>query len=228
MPAQTVLESRDRLEVEMVDPLFAKYGKTAKTGDVLFAAGEKGQEMYVIRSGSVRIAVQSRGIDKTLAVLGPGEFVGEMSILTDQPRSATATVQEDAELLVVGVRVLEEMIVHNTEIALRLIKRLAKRLETADSLIKVLIHRDAKERVFENLKRIVALHNPADGAEVTVAADVNAMAEQVGLEVTEVYDIISRMIKAGALIESDGAWIIREPARLDEFLIYLKKKDQFR
>lgn len=212
----------------MSDTLSTRYGRKVVEGEKLFAAGDPGDEMFVIRSGAVRVFVEAAGTEKTLAILGPGEFVGEMSVLNSQPRTANAVMHEAGELLVIQGRVLEEMIVHNTEIALRLIKRLAKRLETADSLIKVLIHRDSKERVIENFKRIAALHNPANGAEVTVAADVNAVAEQVGLDVTEVYDVISRMIKTGALVESEGAWVIREPSRLDEFLVYLKKKDQFR
>jgi CRP-like cAMP-binding protein len=213
----------------MSDPLFAKYGKTARAGEVLFTAGEKGQEMYVVRSGSVRIAVSSRGVEKTLAVLGPGEFVGEMSILTDQPRSATATVQEDAELLVVGVRVLEEMIVHNTEIALRLIRKLARRLESADALIRVLLHRDPKERVIDNLKRMAQLHaGPGATGEVRIEADHAAFAEQVGLEQAEVEDVMGRLVAAGFVRLEHGAWIIGRIDDIDDFLGFLRLKEQYR
>ena len=111
----------------MRDPLFNKYGRSASAQEVLFNEGDKGSDMYVVRSGSVRVFIKSGGKEKTLAILGPGEFVGEMSLLTGQPRTATAIVLEDAELLVVGARVLEEMIVQNTEIALRLIRKLARR-----------------------------------------------------------------------------------------------------
>ncbi|MCK9459332.1 MAG: Crp/Fnr family transcriptional regulator [Proteobacteria bacterium] len=211
----------------MSDPLFAKYGKNAKAGEVLFTTGEKGAEMFVVRSGSVRIAVESRGVEKTLAILGPGEFVGEMSILTDQPRSATATVQEDAELLVVGVRVLEEMIVHNTEIALRLIRKLARRLESADALIRVLLYRDAKERVIENLKRLVRIHDNREGA-VRFRTDFNEMAEQVGLEPAEVEDIMLRLVNAGFVALEDGTWVISKVEDIDDFLQFLKLKDQYK
>ena len=210
----------------MSDPLFAKYGKTAKAGEVLFTAGEKGQEMYVIRSGAIRITVHSRGIDKTLSVLGPGEFVGEMSILTDQPRSATATVIEDADLLVVGVRVLEEMIVHNTEIALRLVRKLARRLESADALIRVLLHRDPRERVIENLKRLAGLHG--DGGEVRIAVDYTAFSEQVGLEQAEVEDVMGRLVAAGFVRLDEGSWVIGKVDDIDDFLGFLKLKEQYR
>jgi CRP-like cAMP-binding protein len=213
----------------MGDPLFAKYGKTAKAGEVLFKAGEKGREMYVIRSGTVRIVVHSRGVEKTLAVLGPGEFVGEMSILTDQPRSATATIQEDAELLVVGVRVLEEMIVHNTEIALRLIRKLARRLESADALIRVLLHRDPRERVIDNLKRMAELHaGSGPDSDVRIEADCVAFAEQVGLDQAEVDDVMSRLVAAGFVRLEDESWVIGKVDDIDDFLGFLRLKEQYR
>jgi CRP/FNR family cyclic AMP-dependent transcriptional regulator len=212
----------------MGDPLFAKYGRTAKAGEVLFSAGENGTEMFVIRSGAVRIIVESRGVEKTLAVLGAGEFVGEMSILTDQPRSANAVVDEDAELLVVGVRVLEEMIVHNTEIALRLIRKLARRLESADSLIRVLLYRGSAERVIENLKRLATIHKPEDGEPLRFRADYDAMAEQVGLKEEEVKEIMLKLTGAGFIQLEGNDWVISKIEDIDDFLSFLKMKEQYK
>jgi CRP/FNR family cyclic AMP-dependent transcriptional regulator len=211
----------------MDDPLFVKYGKKAHAGEVLFKEGDKGADMFVVRSGSVRVFIRSSGLEKTLAILGPGEFVGEMSLLTGQPRSATAVVQEDADLLVVSGKVLEEMIVHNTEIALRLIRKLARRLEATDSLVQVLLHKDPKQRVIENLKRLATLHGWTPGNKVVLQADCKAVAEQVGLEFEEVQDVISRLVRAGAMTEDKGSWTIDNPERLGEFLKFLKTKSQF-
>ncbi len=212
----------------MGDPLFAKYGRIAKAGEVLFNAGEKGTEMFVVRSGAVRIIVESRGVEKTLAVLGAGEFVGEMSILTDQPRSANAVVDEDAELLVVGVRVLEEMIVHNTEIALRLIRKLARRLESADSLIQVLLYRGSAERVIENLKRLAKIHQSEDGEPLRFKADYDAMAEQVGLKEEEVREIMLKLTGAGFIQLDGNDWVISKIEDIDDFLSFLKMKEQYK
>lgn len=212
----------------MGDPLFAKYGKSMKAGDLLFEQGEIGHEMFVVRSGFVKISLKSQGsIEKTLAILGPGEFVGEMSILNDQPRSATATIYQDAELLVVGVRVLEEMIVHNTEIALRLIRKLGKRLESADSLIRVLLHTDPNERVIENLKRLAKMHNAKDGKPAVIQASFEAMAEQVGVEQSIVEDIMLKLIGAG-FIQLDGSnWLISKTEDIDDFVNFLKMKAKY-
>ncbi len=211
----------------MGDPLFAKYGKKADAGEILFREGEEGMEMFVVRSGTIRVFVETNEVEKTLAILGPGEFVGEMSLLTGQPRSATAIVEEDAQMVVVGGRVLEEMIVSNTEIALRLIRKLAKRLEATDSLVHVLLHREPEPRVIENLKRLASIHGWTEGNDVTIQADCEAMAEQVGLELSEVQDIISRLVNAGALVEESGSWVIKNPERIGEFLKFLQMKKQY-
>lgn len=213
----------------MADNLFKKYGISLKADDVLFNTGDPGNEMYVIRSGAVRVVIRSKaGIDKTLAVLGPGEFVGEMSVLTSQARSATAIIEEDAELLVVGVKVLEEMIVHNTEIALRLVRKLASRLVAADSLIQVLLHRNANERVIENLKRLARLHASGDGTSARFRADFEGMAEQVGISLEEAEGVMMKLIGAGFVSQEGGDWIISNIDDIDEFLNFLRLKEQYR
>ena len=74
------------------DQLFARFGKVCAAGTVLFREGETGTTMYVLQAGRVRITKSIKGEDKMLAILGPGEFFGEMAILNDKPRTATATV----------------------------------------------------------------------------------------------------------------------------------------
>src|SRR6516225_11769436 len=104
------------------DQLFDRFGKGFPAGTPLFKDGEPGKEMYVIQSGKVRISKKVRDTEKVLAVLGPGEFFGEMSILNDKPRSANATVEEEAKLLVIDPKTFEAMIRGNAEIAIRMIK----------------------------------------------------------------------------------------------------------
>ena len=213
----------------MKDDLFLKYGKTIKKDEILFNAGEQGTLMYVVKSGSIKITIKtSSGIDKTLAILGEGEFIGEMSLLTGQPRSATAIAIEDCKLIAVKASVLEEMIVHNTEIALRLIRKLASRLIGADSLIKVLLHRDAKERIIENLKRLAHIHKTEDGKDVRFKADFDEMAEQVGLSRQETENIMLKLSGAGFVIQDGGEWVISNIDDINEFLNFLRLKEQYR
>ena len=116
-------------------------------GTVLFREGEPGKEMYVVQQGRVTISKKVGDVEKILASLGPGEFFGEMSILNNKPRSATATCAEDSKLLVIDAKTFEAMIRGNAEIAIRMIKKLADRLAEANEQIENLLFADASSRV---------------------------------------------------------------------------------
>src|SRR5579871_605647 len=137
----------------MSDPLFTRFGREFRAGEVLFREGERGEEMYVIQSGVVQILKKVGEEERPLATLGRGEFIGEMAILNGKPRSATAVVLENARCLVIDAGTLEQMITHNAEIAVRLVKKLARRLDAADELIQILLHPDPNARVLHGLKR---------------------------------------------------------------------------
>src|SRR2546421_11661365 len=133
------------------DALFQRFGKEFKRGDVLFHEGEAGKEMYVIQTGKVNITKKVRDTEKILATLGAGEFLGEMAILNNKPRSAGAVMAEDGKLLVIDPKTFEAMIRGNVEIAVRLIKKLSDRLQEADEQIEHLLLRDPNSRVVHHL-----------------------------------------------------------------------------
>src|SRR5688500_8593387 len=124
------------------EQLFNRFGKEIPRGTVLFREGDPGKEMYVVQSGKVAISKKVRDVEKILATLGPGEFFGEMAIISNKPRNATATVADDARLLVIDPKTFESMIRGNSEIAVRMIKKLADRLSEADTQIENLLMSD--------------------------------------------------------------------------------------
>jgi CRP/FNR family transcriptional regulator, cyclic AMP receptor protein len=99
------------------DPLYQRFGREFPVGHVLFREGDSGKEMFVIQAGKVRISKQVRDVEKTLVSLGAGEFFGEMSILNNKPRSATATIEEPSKLIVIDPKTFEAMVRGNAEIA---------------------------------------------------------------------------------------------------------------
>src|SRR5215211_6980927 len=87
-------------------------------GSVLFRKGEQGGAMYLIEGGRVRIHIKDAdGHDVTLAELAAGDFFGEMSILDGKPRSATATVAEDARLVVLSREHFNTFLRDNPDVA---------------------------------------------------------------------------------------------------------------
>jgi CRP/FNR family cyclic AMP-dependent transcriptional regulator len=164
------------------EALFQKLGKTFPPGTVLFKEGESGREMFVIQSGKVKISKVVRGEEQVLASLGPGEFFGEMAILNNKPRSATATVIEDCKMLVIDPKTYELMLKNNIEIAVRMIKKLAQRLQEADDQIESLLYKDANSRVVHTLTRAADASGKQTDGGIKVAMSAEDIASRTGME----------------------------------------------
>ena len=107
---------------------FAKFLTHFNKGHVLFSEGDDGEEMYIIQSGRVAIKKRVKDGDTVLATLEKGDFFGEMAILERLPRSATAEVTEEGDLIVISGDTFGDMIKANPEIAVRMLRKYSIRL----------------------------------------------------------------------------------------------------
>jgi CRP/FNR family transcriptional regulator, cyclic AMP receptor protein len=183
--------------------------------------------MYVIQSGLVQILKHVGGQDRPLATLGKGEFVGEMAILNGRPRTATALVLERARCLVIDAATLEQMVTTNAEIALRLVKKVARRLDSADEMIQILLDPDPRARVLRALKRHAensAGGASAGGSTVTpIRASLDDLAGEVGVDKAQVRDVLSRLRRLRVASEDDaGNIVLTDLPRLLEFMEFLE------
>jgi CRP/FNR family transcriptional regulator, cyclic AMP receptor protein len=209
------------------EALFQRLGKTFPPGTVLFKEGESGREMFVIQSGRIRISKQVRGEEQVLATLGAGEFFGEMAILNNKPRSASATVVEESKCLVIDPKTYELMLKNNVEIAVRMIKKLAARLQEADDQIESLLYKDANSRVVHTLTRAAdTMGKPVEGG-VKITTTPDDLASRTGLEPEQAREIMSRLEKAKLLTVLPDGVVIADPNRLRKYLEYLSMKEQF-
>jgi CRP/FNR family transcriptional regulator, cyclic AMP receptor protein len=206
------------------EPLSQRFSKEIPRGTVLFREGDPGEEMYVVQSGRVEITKRAGGVEKLLATLGQGEFFGEMSILNQKPRSATATAVEDARLLVIDPRTFDAMLRANAEIALRMIKKLADRLQEADEQIENLLHRDAAVRVVHWLAQ--QAERAGQGAAVTLPLGPADLPSRVGVEPRAAAEVLARLEKARLARPTAAGIAVAEPAKLRHFLEFLRMKAQ--
>jgi CRP-like cAMP-binding protein len=120
---------------------FAKFLTHFPTGHVLFKEGDEGEEMYIIQTGRVAIKKRVKDGDALLATLEKGDFFGEMAILERLPRSATAELVEDGDLIVISGETFGDMIKANPEIAVRMLRKYSIRLRDADRQIEQILAR---------------------------------------------------------------------------------------
>ena len=118
--------------------------ETPPAGATLFREGEDANAMFVVISGEVEVLKKSkRAVEARVAVLGPGDWFGEMSIVDIQPRSATVRALAPSRLLKVTSADLDALYRHDLRsyaiIILNLARELSRRLRVADGILADLI-----------------------------------------------------------------------------------------
>lgn len=195
-----------------------RFGIRLSGGVTVFRQGDPGGSVYVIRAGRVRVLKESNGRQRVVTTLGPGDFFGEMAVVTGRPRSATVEVLEDVELLKVPSGKLQEMILDAGEVAIRLIQHLAVRLDHANRFIDVLLEDDLTARV------ILELQDALQNADGSAAPDVTEddLSLRLGLDKNEVRSALRRLVRVGILEVSGGFVLVKDRARMDEFLDFIR------
>jgi CRP-like cAMP-binding protein len=224
----------------VTDSLLDRFARDYEAGTVLFREGEPGDFMYVIQSGEVEIRRTIGDVERVLAVLPAGEFFGEMALINQVPRSATAVVRRPSRLLVIEARTFEAMIRGKTEIAVRMIKTLAARLSRANQQIEILLLPNANHRVVQCLRRLAeeqleaagqAAH--AEGSAIYIPVQLEDIAGRVALAPHEVAEIMERLASASLVMSAEDAgipgsgYVIPEVGRLLDFLEFLELKEKF-
>ncbi|MCH7485322.1 MAG: cyclic nucleotide-binding domain-containing protein, partial [Chloroflexi bacterium] len=88
-------------------------------GDMIFVKDDPGESMFIVEDGSVRIYVPgTQGADLTLAMMAPGEFFGDLSLLDGRPRSASAEASRKTTLLTLEREDLTELVESRPKAAL--------------------------------------------------------------------------------------------------------------
>ena len=102
-------------------------------GDRIFDINQQGDDMYILMSGKVGISIQEDPVSREFIIeLGAGECFGEMGLLDDLPRSATAHVIEDSMILTLGRARLRGLINSYPELALGILRSMSLRLRSAN------------------------------------------------------------------------------------------------
>lgn len=116
--------------------------KTVKKEELVFDEDSKGDSMYVIKSGAVKIVKKVKNQENTIAVLNPGEFFGEMALLDGLPRSAAVKATSDSELFMISLEGYQKLRKEKPHTALKLmdiiIKVLSNRLRQANKNLEVI------------------------------------------------------------------------------------------
>lgn len=152
-------------------------------GEALFDEGDAGDRLFVITAGKIKLGRTSGdGRENLLAVLGPGEMFGELSLFDPGPRTATATAVSDAELVGLGHTDLQAFLTGRPEVARQLLQALARRLRRTNDSLADLVFSDVPGRVAKALLDLSRRFGRQTDAGVLVAHELTQeeLAQLVG------------------------------------------------
>jgi len=149
-----------RLEQGDLRALAAKgYVRSYPTGATVFSQGRPGDSLHVVIEGAVRISLLSpSGDEATIALLGPGECFGDLSLLDGRPRSASAIAARPTKTLVVTRGDFAGWLAGRPRAALALLETLSLRVRRTDEALADLAFLDLEHRLAKQLLELAEGH----------------------------------------------------------------------
>lgn len=199
-----------------------KLSKEYDAGAVLFYEGDPANAVWIINGGKVQLSKRVCSEEVVVETLGAGDFFGEISLLSNSVQLATATVVESAKLLVIEASQCEALLRSNGELSMRMLRKLAGRLNEAQFLLTSLNLRNPLARVMLHLRREL---KAAASKSVPVPVD---LAKTLGLDVAEL-DVIWAKLSAKGVVEIDDSKKVSivDGDEFERFLRYLELRDRY-
>lgn len=134
--------------------------KSLEKGEVLFRKGDEGTALYVIMQGRIKISLSRRTEKMTIAILGQGEFLGEMALLDGQPRSADALALEDTHLYALNRQDFLPFLINNENAVRAILYALSMRLRKTDDLLAEICFLSLSARLAKKLVELAEAQFP--------------------------------------------------------------------
>jgi len=161
----------------MLEIAYITEPRTYEKGSMVYMAGDKGGKLYVLHTGRVKVSRLSQsGREQVIRVIGPGEFMGELSLFSPLPLTANAEALETSSMCVIDGAKLRELMGKYTSIAFKVMEELGKRLEKAENLIEAISLNSVEQRLAQAL---LALSD--GGNEIVLNMTKGDLASQLGM-----------------------------------------------
>ena len=169
-------------------------------GQVIFHLGDPGGLLYLISKGKVKIShTTTEGQEVVLAILGPGDFFGELALLDDAPRSATAVALEATETWTLHREEFMHYLTDNPEFALHVLKTLARHIRRLNTQLADIFFLDLPGRLARTLLQLAEQYGTytTEGTVINLSLTQTDLAEMTGATRVSVNKALGRFRRAG-------------------------------
>ena len=186
-------------------------------GHIIFAEGEQGDRLYIISNGKVKIGRKSPdGRENLLAIFGPSDMFGELSIFDPGPRTSSATTITEVRAVSMDRDALRSWIADRPEIAEQLLRVLARRLRRTNNNLADLIFTDVPGRVAKQLLQLAQRFGSIDGGQLRVTHDLTQeeLAQLVGASRETVNKALADFVHRGWIQLQGKSVVVLDEDRL--------------
>jgi len=154
----------------------------ALKGDRLFRKGDACSGLHFVVYGQVKLAITSAGgTEKVMAIVGPGDSIGNDALCSDKPYMTDGQVLTDTLLLHVGKTAILDVMERNPGLARRMLAEMSRRLHELVSDVESITFQSAKQRIIGYLARAQGEGTTDDGATITLEAAKGVIASRLNL-----------------------------------------------
>jgi len=175
---------------------FGRFARTFQAGEMIFSEFEPGDNFYLIQSGRVELVKLIGDIEKTLDILQPSEMFGEMAILENSPRSATAIALDTVKVLEFNSQNFEILMLGNPQIALKLLKMFSKRIYDSKRRFMILTLVEPQAKIADVFLMLDESNTDMDKSSEKreFKTTVDDIAHWAGMTVNETREILSHFV----------------------------------
>lgn len=190
-------------------------------GQVIFHHGDPGGLLYIISQGKVKISHSTQdGQEALLAILGAGDFFGELALLDDSPRSATAEALETTETLTLHREDFRHYLTNNPDFAMHVLQTMAKHIRRLNSQLSDIFFLDLAGRLARTLLRLADKHGKEvdESIMIDLALTQTDLAEMTGATRVSINKTLGRFRRSGWVKFEGRRFSICDRAALEDLI----------
>lgn len=199
---------------------FSRFAKDFPKGSVIFSEFEPGESFYLIQSGRVQLLKTVNGFQKNLDILMPSEIFGEMAILENSPRSATAIAYDNVRALEFNRANFEILMTGNPAIAIKLLKTFVKRIYAQKRRFMVLTIQEKAARVADVFLMLDETQTNIDRSTESriFMTTIEDVARWAGLPAEEAEDGLMKLVDQGRMEVFSDRIIVKNISELSRYV----------
>ena len=203
------------------------FGLSFEPGETIFEENDPGKQLFILQDGQVEVFRIVAGKKKVLSILGPGDVFGEMSLICNQPRSASVRAMTRVRVYTFDRPAFEQMIRQNYGVAVKIIRMLAQRLQEADVHIENLLYPDSESKLLNTVIRAVEDEGIETKDGYLLRLSPEELAVKTDLPMNEMKRILAKLMHANLIAFKDGMFQVPDLKQLKKFLEYLELKQKY-